>query len=69
MSGVLVNSNKIVLFASDIFGISDAFLSLLKEVGVADIAINDSPYLQPQIHFKNEQQTYQCFAKWPINAF
>jgi dienelactone hydrolase len=61
VSGVLIESYKTVLFASDIFGISDAFLSLLEDVDVSDIAIYDSPYLQPQIHFETEKQAYQCF--------
>lgn len=50
-----------MLFASDIFGISDAFLTLLKDVDIADNAINISPYQQPQIHFESEKQAYQCF--------
>lgn len=50
-----------MLFTSDIFGISDAFLTLLKDVDVANNVIKISPYLQPQVQFKNELQAYQCF--------
>jgi dienelactone hydrolase len=64
MVGSLNGSKKTVLIASDIYGISDAFLSLLGETGVSDITICVSPYQQDQSHFENEQQAYQCFQNY-----
>jgi dienelactone hydrolase len=57
----LIDSKKTMLIASDIFGLSDAFLLLLKEIGVNDEVIWVSPYQQPQPQFDNERQAYQCF--------
>lgn len=63
MTDTLSDTTKTILFASDIFGISDAFLTLLEDVDVVSNVIKISPYPQLQTHFKNEQQAYQCFQK------
>lgn len=49
--------------ASDIFGLSEAFLSLLEESNLAEHAIVVSPYQHLQTHFETEQQAYHCFQK------
>lgn len=56
-----IENKKTLLIASDIFGISAAFLLLLKDIGVADHVVPISPYQQPQLQFDNEQQAYRCF--------
>ncbi len=61
MSCILSNSKNSVLIVSDIFGMSAAFLSLLKDISIIDIAVVISPYEHVQTYFENEQQAYQCF--------
>lgn len=61
MSNILIDSKKTVLVASDIFGLSAAFLSLLEDTYIAEHAITVSPYQQSQTGFKNEQQAYLSF--------
>ena len=61
MADILNNFKKTVLIASDIFGLSEAFLALLKESEIAEHVMVVSPYQQHKTHFETEQQAYQCF--------
>jgi hypothetical protein len=61
MDDNVIDTNKSVLIASDIFGMSEAFISLLEDTTIAHNTIAISPYQQGQIGFENEQQAYQYF--------
>ena len=63
MIETLSNTTKSILFASDIFGISDAFLALMEDTDLVNNSLKISPYPQPHINFKNEQQAYQYFQE------
>mgnify|MGYP006981146476 CR=1 FL=1 len=52
-----------MLVACDIFGMSEAFLSFLKETNIADHAVIASPYHGTKNHFETEQQAYQYFQQ------
>lgn len=52
-----------ILIACDIFGLSDAFMSLLGDIKVAEGVIVVSPYKQIQTDFRTEQQAYACFQQ------
>ena len=63
MANNLIDTTKTVLKISDIFGYSQAFISLLEDINVTDNSIVVLPYQQPQINFEFEQQAYQCFQE------
>jgi hypothetical protein len=54
---------KKVLLASDIFGLSNALLSLLEETTITDHVKVVTPFNQVKTQFESEQQAYQCFQK------
>ena len=63
MANNSTDNKKTLLIASDIFGLSESFLSLLEDINIPEQAIIVSPYQQPQPCFENEQQAYECFQK------
>lgn len=58
-----ISSTNTVLVASDIFGMSSAFSSLLEDIKISDQALVLTPYSQAKTHFNNERQAYQCFTE------
>jgi hypothetical protein len=56
VADTLLDCQKTRLILSDIFGMSEAFLSLLKGVNVDESVFAAVPYQQPQPVFKNEVQ-------------
>jgi len=64
VADTLFDSKKTCLIASDIFGMSEAFLSLVNDVNIDDSVLTVVPYQQPQTVFKNEAQAYQCFQDY-----
>lgn len=57
-----IANKKSVLVASDIFGISDALLTLVEDANISEQAMLVSPYKLTHHRFKNEAHAYQCFV-------
>jgi hypothetical protein len=61
MADTLLNSQKTRLFASDIFGMSEAFLSLLKGVNIDDSVVAVVPYQPLQTVLKMKLKRINAF--------
>lgn len=55
--------DKKTLVATDIFGTSRAFNSLLQNMGISNNTVVVSPYPKGETYFENEQQAYRCFQE------